>query len=92
MRLHEALNLHPHAAERRERSTGGTFSRCTALMPPEPSILRRVFDQPTRARDGPTPLAPAVLQGEVGFQVGDRALFVTSAPLVTKPRGVSHAF
>jgi hypothetical protein len=52
MRLHEALNLHPHAAERRELSTGGTFSRCTALMPPEPSILRRVFDQPTRARDG----------------------------------------
>jgi mannose-6-phosphate isomerase-like protein (cupin superfamily) len=33
-----------------------------------------------------------VLEGEVGFQIGDRVLVVGAGTLVTKPRDVPHAF
>src|SRR5215210_3944034 len=33
-----------------------------------------------------------VLEGEVGFQVGDEVLYATAGDLVAKPRGVPHAF
>jgi mannose-6-phosphate isomerase-like protein (cupin superfamily) len=33
-----------------------------------------------------------VLEGQVGFQMGDRVLVATSGTLVMKPRGVPHAF
>src|SRR4051812_12951655 len=33
-----------------------------------------------------------VLEGEVGFQLGDEVLYAAAGDLVLKPRGVPHAF
>jgi mannose-6-phosphate isomerase-like protein (cupin superfamily) len=65
--------------------TGGRFALVEHPMPP------RSLGAPVHTHHGEDEFS-FVIEGEVGLQIGDQILTAGPGTLVTKPRGVPHAF